>query len=61
MSTPRMDADPLLQAERDARFAALERMRSHRPSFPEAEVEADIAEAIAEVRSRNAHPHDSLT
>ncbi len=38
-------------AVRDARFAALERMKRDRPSLPEAEVEADIAEAIAAVRA----------
>lgn len=55
MSTLHTESDPARE-ERDARFAGLERMRSLRPSFPEAEVEADIAEAIAAVRSQNAHP-----
>jgi hypothetical protein len=38
-------------AVRDARFSALERMKRDRPPFPEAEVETDIAEAIAAVRA----------
>jgi hypothetical protein len=38
-------------AERDADFERLQRMLDDRPRFPEAEVEADIAEAIALVRA----------
>jgi hypothetical protein len=44
---------------RDARFAKLELLRQGRPCFPEEEVEADIAEAIAAVRAERAAEHSS--
>jgi prevent-host-death family protein len=43
-----------MMEERDARFARLEKMKEGRPTFPEEEVEADIAEALAAVRGANA-------
>lgn len=36
---------------RDAQFAAFDRIRANVPVYPEHEVEADVAEAIAEVRA----------
>ena len=37
-------------AERDARFAVLDRIRAKLPAVPADEVEADVAEALAHVR-----------
>jgi hypothetical protein len=36
--------------EREKRFEVIDRIRASVPEYPEAEVEADIAEAIAHVR-----------
>lgn len=38
-------------AEREARFEVIDRIRNRQPDWPEAEVERDIAEAIASVRA----------
>lgn len=38
-------------AEREARFEVIDRIRNRLPDWPEAEVEQDIAEAIAAVRA----------
>lgn len=40
-----------LVAEREARFAVLERIRARLPEVPEEEVERDVAEAVAAVRA----------
>lgn len=40
-----------LVAEREARFAVLERIRGRLPEVPEEEVERDVAEAVAAVRA----------
>jgi prevent-host-death family protein len=44
-----------LIAEREARFAALERIHQQLPAFSEEEVARDVAEAIAAVRQ---HPDE---
>jgi len=41
-------------AEREARFAALERFREALPDYDEAEVLADATEAVEEVRRERA-------
>jgi prevent-host-death family protein len=43
-----------LVAEREARFEALARLRERLPDLPEAEVQADVEDAIAAIRSANA-------
>ena len=43
-----------LIAEREARFAVVDRIQSKLPDVPETEVEADVAEAVAAVRSAGA-------
>lgn len=43
-----------LMEERDAQFQAFQDSIQNRPAFSEEEVEADIAEAIAEVRGKRA-------
>lgn len=44
-----------MMEERDAHFERIERTRQqNRPVYPEEEVEADIAEALAAVRGKNA-------
>lgn len=40
-----------LIAEREARFAVVDRVRDKTPDFPETEVAQDVAEAIAAVRA----------
>lgn len=40
-----------LIAEREARFAVVDRLRDITPDFPETEVAQDVAEAIAAVRA----------
>lgn len=40
-----------LIAEREARFAIVDRLREKTPALPEAEVAQDVAEAIAAVRA----------
>ena len=37
--------------DREARFAVIDRIRSNVPDYPQEEVEADIAEAIAAARA----------
>ena len=46
---------------REAEFAAFVQSRSGAPSYPEAEVEADIAEAIREVRAQRRLARDDDT
>lgn len=41
-------------AERDARLAVLDRIRSRLPEVPEAEVEQDVAAAVAAARAADA-------
>ncbi|MEW5986079.1 MAG: type II toxin-antitoxin system Phd/YefM family antitoxin [Chloroflexota bacterium] len=41
-----------LVAEREARFQVLDRIRSRLPDVPAEEVERDVAEAIAAIRSQ---------
>jgi prevent-host-death family protein len=43
-----------LVAERDARFQALDHIRSRLPDVPVETVEKDVAEAIAAIRASNA-------
>jgi prevent-host-death family protein len=43
-----------LVAEREARFAVLDRIRSRVPDVPVEQVETDVAEAIAAVRAADA-------
>jgi prevent-host-death family protein len=43
-----------LVAEREARFAVLDRIRSRVPDIPVEQVETDVAEAIAAVRAADA-------
>ncbi len=43
-----------LIAEREARFQVLDRIRRRLPDVPQAEVEQDVAEAIAAVRAADA-------
>jgi prevent-host-death family protein len=43
-----------LVAEREARFAVLDRIRSRLPDVPVEQVETDVAEAIAAVRAVDA-------
>ena len=43
-----------LIAEREARFAVVDRIKSRLVDVPDAEVEADVAEAVAAVRSAGA-------
>ena len=38
-------------ADRDAHFERIEQMKQSRPHYPEEEVEADIAEALAAIRA----------
>ncbi len=45
-----------LMSEREQRFAALDRLLSKIPEYPEEEVERDIAEAIAAVRAGEQQP-----
>lgn len=46
-----------LIAEREARFAIIDRIHNRVPDLPEAEVDEDVAEAIAAVRAaRKAKP-----
>jgi hypothetical protein len=57
----RPENDPAWAERREARFEALMRMLKNRPPcpYPEEEVEADVAEAIAAVRAaarREPHP-----
>lgn len=46
-----VEAYERLVAEREARFAVLERIRGRLPEVPEEEVERDGAEAVAAVRA----------
>jgi prevent-host-death family protein len=43
-----------LIAEREARFEVVDRIKSRLPDVPDTEVEADVAEAVAAVRSTSA-------
>lgn len=43
-----------LMQQREAQFEAFQKSIQNRPAYPEEEVEADIAEAIAEVRGKRA-------
>jgi prevent-host-death family protein len=43
-----------LIAEREARFQVIDRIRSHLPEVPHEEVQRDVAEAIASIRSADA-------
>jgi prevent-host-death family protein len=43
-----------LVAEREARFQVLDRIRVRLPDLPEEEIESDVTQAIAELRTRRA-------
>ena len=43
-----------LIAEREARFQVIDRIRSHLPEVSQEEVQQDVAEAIASIRSADA-------
>lgn len=49
-----LEAYEKMMEERDAQFQAFQDSIQNRPAFSEEEVEADIAEAIAEVRGKRA-------